>query len=327
MLLNQVFELSMILDDKKFKQILSQVHVDEWCEDKEEYSDNSMADKGIIIRYRESQYKKKIKLIFNLQWKPIDDAFSINKVVNKLDKSIRKYFKFKYNLNDFKLSGMIISNDVELEQRRTVEEYLRVFRRIGKVKNYVPIQVEGLGSKDYYHLQGNSNGVIFMAYNLESAIRAHCRDVGATGKKEASLVNGSEGVLRFEIRLDRPKAIRTYTKASDTTEVMKELMEGQQEIFMDVLKQVIPFGDFYKKNKAMEIIQKEVKDKVLRRKMFRLVVLIPEKKSLHLAQKSMSCNRDMDKIMGEFARINLSPITLSKRQSVKFLKSIYYIMD
>ena len=92
---------------------------------------------------------------------------------------------------------------------------------------------------------------------------------------------------------------------------------------MDILSQVIPFGSFYKKGKAMEILQKEVSDSVLRRKMMRLVMLIPEKKSLHLAQKTMSCNRDMDKIMNGFAKINLSPVTISKRQDIKYLDNLY----
>ena len=76
-------------------------------------------------------------------------------------------------------------------------------------------------------------------------------------------------------------------------------------------------------DKAVEIVRKEVKNIVLRRKMLRLLMLIPEKKSLYLAQKTMSCSRDMNKIMEEFANINLSPVTLSKRQDVKQLDNIY----
>ena len=60
--------------------------------------------------------------------------------------------------------------------------------------------------------------------------------------------------------------------------------------------------------------------------MLRLLALIPEKKSLHLAQKSMSC-RDMEKIIDAFAKINVSPITISKRQDTRHLKNIYFYMD
>lgn len=57
----------------------------------------------------------------------------------------------------------------------------------------------------------------------------------------------------------------------------------------------------------------------MRRRLLRLLVLIPEKKSLRLAQKAMNC-RNMEKIMDSFAKINLSPVTISKRQDVKFCR-------
>ena len=91
---------------------------------------------------------------------------------------------------------------------------------------------------------------------------------------------------------------------------------------MDTFTHIIPFGDYYKKEKAAEIIHRDVKDCIMRRKMLRLLALIPEKKSLHLAQKSMSC-RDMEKIMDAFAKINVSPVTISKRQNFKYLESLY----
>jgi flagellar biosynthesis GTPase FlhF len=90
---------------------------------------------------------------------------------------------------------------------------------------------------------------------------------------------------------------------------------------------VIPFGDFCQKRKAEDIIRANVPDYKMRRKMLRLVALIPEKKSLLLAQKAMNC-RDVDRIMEEFARINLSPVTISKRQEEKCLENFYsFLLD
>ena len=70
-----------------------------------------------------------------------------------------------------------------------------------------------------------------------------------------------------------------------------------------------------------------MKDGVMRRKMLRLLVLIPEKKSLYLAQKAMNC-RNIEEVMDSFAEINLSPITISKRHERKYLDGIYkYMID
>ena len=325
MFLNQVFEFSMVLNEKKFQEVLSMSHVnaEEWDEEKEEYLDNSMAEKGIMIRYRDSQYKKKVFLIYNLQWKQVDETSKANKIVGNLDKCIREYFSYKYKLNDFKLSGMLLANDIDVGEQETVNEYLKVFRRIGKVKNFTVADLGNLEKKQYFYLRGNSNSIMFLVYNMGAVIQEYHKEMGTGGKKAKSAVKETKGILRLEVRLDKPKAIRMYAASEDTAECMKELLKERQSIFLDVLRQVIPFGDYYKKDKAFEIIQERVKDKVLRRKMLRLAALIPEKKSLYLAQKTMSCNRDMDKIMNGFAKINLSPVTISKRQDMKYMKNIY----
>ena len=65
-----------------------------------------------------------------------------------------------------------------------------------------------------------------------------------------------------------------------------------------------------------------MKDIPLRRRMIRLVALIPEKKSLLLAQKELNYRR-IDKVMDMFAAIDLSPVTLSKRHDVKYLENLY----
>ena len=86
---------------------------------------------------------------------------------------------------------------------------------------------------------------------------------------------------------------------------------------MDTFARAIPFGDFYKKDMAVEILRKDVSDDTLRRKMLRLLVLIPDKKSLHLAQKELR-KKDADMVMRRFAEISLSPVTISKRHNKKF---------
>ncbi|MCI9601563.1 MAG: hypothetical protein HFI17_13830, partial [Lachnospiraceae bacterium] len=118
------------------------------------------------------------------------------------------------------------------------------------------------------------------------------------------------------------KAIRAFTDAEDVAGQIEELLKNSQDIFMDTFTRIIPFGDFYKKDKAAALVRKEVSDSIMRRRMLRLLVLIPEKKSVHLAQKAMNC-RNIEKVMAAFAKINLSPVTISKRQDVKYLENIY----
>ncbi|MCI8986807.1 MAG: hypothetical protein HFI60_12830 [Lachnospiraceae bacterium] len=86
-------------------------------------------------------------------------------------------------------------------------------------------------------------------------------------------MESSEGVLCVEIRLSKPKALRNYTDAEKTMLQFIELLEKCQNIFFDVLTRIIPYGDFYKKGKAVDIIQENIRDDRLRRRTLQLVVL------------------------------------------------------
>ena len=171
-------------------------------------------------------------------------------------------------------------------------------------------------------MEGNSNGVDFLLYDLKSTLANQLRQTGISRKELKSVVEEAEGVLRSEVRLTKPKAIRAYTKGSDISAQIVELSGKSKDVFFETVTRIVPFGDFYKKDEAVQIIQRDVKDNVMRRKMLRLVELIPEKKSLYLAQKAMEY-RNMEKVVEEFAKINVSPVTISKRHDIKYLKNLY----
>ena len=124
------------------------------------------------------------------------------------------------------------------------------------------------------------------------------------------------------MKLAKPKAIHACSDASEISGQLLEMSEKSEDVFLETFTCIVPFGDFYKKDKAEEIIRSEVKDRILKRKMLRLLALIPEKKWMYLAQKELNC-RNIEKVMKAFAEINLSPVTISKRHDVKYLKGLY----
>ena len=319
MYINQIFELSMTLENEKFQRILTKAFSDKQIEcskrNETEYIDQSLADRGIVVMYRDSQYKKKIKLIINLGLTCNCDKNVPDKWIRKVDKKIGLYFNGKYSINDFQLSKMVLVTDIDVVSCERVTAYLKVMNKIGKVKGYSMTKSEYLDKHNYFGLVGNSNGIEFSVYNLKEIIRL-------SQKKMDSVIKAAS-IIRVEVGVVKPKAIQTYLNSTGMQDCLVELLQKRQDIFLDIFTKIIPFGNFYKMDKAVEIVRKEVKNIVLRRKMLRLLMLIPEKKSLYLAQKTMSCSRDMNKIMEEFANINLSPVTLSKRQDVKQLDNIY----
>ena len=75
------------------------------------------------------------------------------------------------------------------------------------------------------------------------------------------------------------------------------------------------------------MIEDNISKQKHREKMLRLIELVPKKKSLYLAQKEMN-DRNIDKIMEMFAEINVSPVTISKRQKISSLKNLYsYLLE
>lgn len=329
MYINQVLELFMELDRDRFQKVLNRIYKKAgYLEgDNEEYIDQSMASRGITVIYRNSQYKKKIKLIIEPRLVSDSKLSDTDRLIRKLDKRINEYLDFKYRLDDLVLSGVTLAADIDVHRHENVSAYLKVLRRIGRVKGYSPADYDCFENVDSFCLDGISNSITFWIYDLEGLIRDRLRNEDINQKKLKSIHRESEGIIRAEVRLTKPKAVRVYTDAADAYGQIAELSQKSQSVFLDVFANIIPFGDYYKKGEAVELIRSEVKDCTLRRKMLQLVALIPEKKSLYLAQKAMNC-RDIEKVMEEFAKIKLSPVTVSKRHDVQHLTNLYsYLVE
>lgn len=329
MSINQFFELSMVLDHEKFHKVFKYAYRKARCMENrgDEYIDQSLEEKGILVIYRDSQYKKKIKLIINTDRLLNGREFDSEKIVRKLNKRIGEYFEYKYTLDDFFISGMRLVTDVNVGSYENAYAYLKVFRRIGRVKGFSPVGYECLENVDNFCLEGNSNGIDFILYDLEGLYERQLNENNIGRKKLKTAFKESVGILRAEVRLTKTRAVRTFADEEDISAQIITLSEKSRDIFLETIVRIIPFGDFYNKAKAEEIIRAEIKDDRLRRRMLRLVALIPEKKSLYLAQKAMDC-RNMKKVMKAFAKINVSPVTISKRQNVKWLKNFYeHLLD
>ena len=320
MVINQLMELSMIVDTAPFHRIFN-AKTSYLKELGDEYLDPSLAEKGITIIYRASKYKKKVRVLVNAGM-VVDDPSDTDKLLHKLGKRISEYFDHKYKLDDFTLSGVTLTLDIAIGSRERVFDYLKVLQRVGKVKGFSPVSYNCFDSKASFCLSGNSNAIEFLLYDLEQSLTDQLQDSGMGHKKIKSVSSHTQGILRAEVKLTKPKAVRVYTNAEDTAGQIVELMKDRQQIFLDTFARIVPFGAFYTMTAAVEIVRSEVKDSTMRRKMLRLLTLIPEKKSLHLAQKAMNC-RDIDKVMETFARIDLSPVTIAKRHAVKHLENLY----
>lgn len=320
MVINQTLELSMILDTDLFQEVFT-TKANYLKEIDNEYLDSTLAAKGITVTYRDSRYKKKVRVLVNAGM-VVDDPSDTDKLLRKLNKRISEYFDHKYTLDDFTLSGVTLTVDINVGSRENVSDYLKVIKRIGKVKGFSPVEYECFDGKASFCLSGNSNDTDFLLYDLERVVAGQLLNADAGRKQLQSASKLTRGILRAEVRLTKPKAIREYADATDVASQIVELTKASTDAFMDTFARAVPFGDFHKMDTAVEIVRSEVQDSTMRRKMLRLLALIPDKKSLRLAQKAMNV-RDIDKVMDAFTKINLSPVTISKRHEVKHLENLY----
>jgi hypothetical protein len=323
------FELTLTLDSKKFKKTKDQAYKNSkgkhrvFLERSGVHKDTCLAGKGLKIEYHDGTYKKKIKFIANPTallggndvkklWKPNNK--NISKLLHKLDMHIDEYFESKYMLEDFKLTRMDFTVNINVGDSKKVPAYIKVLRRIGKVKGFSPKydDASDIIKDNSFDLEGNSNDIEFSAYDKWAQLK----------EKDDIRAKHAEGILRVEVRLMKQKAIRKHTKETATPKQIKSLSANSKNIFLAIFTRIVPLGDHYKKKETVSIVKKNVSKKVPREKMLRLIDLIPQKKSLYLALKEMD-DRNIDKVTDRFAELGVSPVTISKRMDIDHLKSLY----
>ena len=323
------FELTLEVNGETYKRYRDKVKNMKKFNNNKDYF---LIEKGLTVIFEKNKFKKYIKLRVNPSrllggddiptlWKPSEK--NIVKMLRSLETFIDVYFESKYETNDFVLTRIDFTSNIKFSDKGLVSDYINAFRNIGKVKGYslkYEKTSEEFKKKTSYDLSGNSNGIEFSAYNKEAQVKEREPDF-----RQEEMRKKAKGILRVEVRLITQKAIRKYTEQNKTIERLVDLVEKHNDIFADTILRVIPFGDMYKKDKAVQIVEKNVSKSTIRRKMLQLLELIPKKKSLLLAQKELNY-RKIDKIMEEFQKLELSPVTISKRQDMKFLRNLYFYL-
>jgi hypothetical protein len=211
--------------------------------------------------------------------------------------------------------------NIDLKNHKAVSDYIKVLHNIGKVKGYSSVKdVDWINKELALVLEGNSNDIIFWAYDKEG--REEQLNVP---KKRLKL---ARGILRIEIQVTTNKSLLKLTDKPTTKKQIKQLAKHSEEVFMYHFNCIMPQGDFFKKSRAEKIIQeKNSATKSKQEKMLRLLELVPKKKSLLLAQKELN-SKDIKSIMEEFTGLNVCPVTISKRHDIKHLKSLYsYLLN
>lgn len=304
MKLDAAIELTIEPSKELFVTLFSMARTSKVSED--DYTDNSLGSKGMQVTYHDSQYRKKIQIKFILS-KLQSKSDDTGTLMRKIGKRLCKYFGRRLEQLDFTLSSMVVSADLAVGQQETVEAYMTVLRRIGNVKGYtLDCDCRIGGTPTFLHWSGNSNS----------------KDLILLNKRCFSESKADSGILQARVYLLKNKAVRTYCSEASTPMQIARCIELSKDIFLDTFAQIVPSGSYFKKETAVKHIRQAVGNINLRQKMIRLLELIPEKKSLLRAQKAMTYRKPQHLLL-RFAKIDLSPITISKRQKISSLGNLY----
>lgn len=294
--------------------------------------DDFLASYGITVEYHNCNYQKMIKFRINPSevlggndlelWEPNKD--NIKTLIKLLNTHISYYFDSRYELDDLILSRVEFTANLNVGADN-VSTYIKLMHKIGKVKNFSAkykksdYTLNVIQKKHSFDLKGNTNGIEFTIYDKKA-------DLDKKGKEKKA--KKAKGILRVEVRLKKRKAIEkaisNYSNKDDlsTENQIKLVSQKSSEIFMNNFVAIIPYGNFYQLKDAEDLVKSSNLKKHQKNKMLCLLRLIPEKKSIYLALKELNI-RNPDNVIKWFAKLNVSPITISKREKISFIENIY----
>lgn len=298
--------------------------------------DDALASEGIVVEYHNCKYRKMIKLRVNPSevlggsdlnlWKPSEA--NVEELIDRLNEHIEDYFDSNYTLDDLILSRVEFTANLDVG-RKNVSAYIQLMHKIGKVKGFDPkynaldYATGEIKKERSFDMEGKTNGIAFTIYDKEA-------DLKDKGKKEKA--RKAAGILRAEVRLKKRKAVQAAMREFDnpdaltTEEQIALVSKKSKEIFGITFAHIVPYGDTYKLKDAERLVKASGLKAKRKDKMLRLLRLVPKKKSLYLAFKELNV-RDKDAMLGWFAELNVSPITISKREDVSHLKNIYKYLE
>lgn len=298
--------------------------------------DDSLSSNGIMIEYHNCEFRKMIKFRVNPSevlggndlklWKPTNR--NINEMLKLLSNHIGDYLDSYYGLDDLMLTRVEFTANLNVG-KENVAAYINLMHKIGKVKKFskkyssFDYATDRIKKEHSFDLEGNTNGIGFTVYDKEADLIKKGKD----GKAKKA-----RGILRVEVRLKKRKALEKVLDnlSGDgnmtSSEEIKLVARKSSKIFLATFTDIVPYGDFYRLKEAEKLVMASDFKKNRKEKMLRLLRLIPEKKSLYLAMKELNV-RSEDDVLIWFTKLNVSPITISKRSDIDFLKNLYSYLE
>lgn len=229
-----------------------------------------------------------------------------------------------YSCDKLTLCRVDLCVNVDVGSPENVTQYIKQLYKINMRKSY---KIRGLrntainktvGFTTEYEQDGTELAVYNKKHQLEDALGIPADEY--------------KNILRIEFRLKKQSTINKYVDdtLSNTGKILS-LIENGKDIIKTVLPKLLPGGDYYKLDKAIDIVYELEKDTRLRRTMEQFLRLTAEKhglKSARAAMKSVGItDRYITRLLKSFEEIEVNPVALKKNSKQKFLPSLYRYLE
>ena len=250
------------------------------------------------------------------------DPMYLQKSISTADEMLTAELGDEYSINHLELSRVDYCINVDVGSSENVSAYIMQLYRSNMKKGYKIIGLENpdFDSRKGFTARNHTAGTEISFYDKQKQLEQR--------KYECS--EQAAGILRIELRLSRRKTVLEHTPGcSDNKERIEYCMCRSREEILTIVRQLVPDGDYYTMKKAQKIITKSVADKKLRERMTEMLRITKKCCSIRLAKKELFIaypkmkHEYFNMMMGEFEKINLNPVVLSKSMNSSTSVSLY----
>ena len=250
------------------------------------------------------------------------DPMYLQKSISTADEMLTAELGDEYSINHLELSRVDYCINVDVGSSENVSAYIMQLYQSNMKKGYKIIGLENpdFDSRKGFTARNHTAGTEISFYDKQKQLEQR--------KYECS--EQAAGILRIELRLSRRKTVLEHTPGcSDNKERIEYCMCRSREEILTIVRQLVPDGDYYTMKKAQKIITKSVADKKLRERMTEMLRLTKKCCSIRLAKKELFIaypkmkHEYFNMMMGEFEKINLNPVVLSKSMNSSTIVSLY----
>lgn len=237
---------------------------------------------------------------------------------------ITEWLGEKYIFNELYLCRVDLCVNVDVGSPENVTQYIRQLYKTNMRRSF---KIRGLKNPDINKNAGftatnEDEGLELAAYNKKHQLEA---ELGIPAQEH-------ENILRIEFRLKKESTIDKFTNNSySNDEKIIDLIQRSKNIMLAALPMLLPDGDYYKLNNAIDIVHDRIKSYRLRDCMELILRLTADKHGLKSARKAMRkagvAGNLISDAIAAFNDIGVNPVTLKKNAKVKFLPSLYKYLN